>query len=226
MPTQNYTFNGTENNHGSYYGVRRHIYYWPISGMVGRKVTKATITVYLRSTYALTTGYNLYLMNAFSSSWITTSSGNKKWLKYNDNVYYQYERETDSYFINSRKATFDSTPLYDQPVTLNLSGGEGNKKHTITINIPADSQDISLWNGKKIYLAFYKADGNYDTDELIWGVGVKTDIVLTVQQSVTVDYYNGSAWVPCIVKYWNGSAWIECIPKYYNGSAWIECDSG
>jgi hypothetical protein len=228
MPLVEYTFTG-EKNHPLYYGVRRHIYYWPVKNLVGRKVKKAKITVYLRSTYDLTTGYNLYLMNAFSKSWITTSSSEGKWKKYSesDNVMIQYEAKTESYFTKDNKTTFDSTPLYDDAVTLNLTA-RGDRKHTFTINIPPENQDISLWNGKSIYLAFYQVDGDYKKDEVIWGV--ESDhvgtIVLTVQQSATVNYNNGTGWIPCIAKYWDGSDWIECIPKYYNGSGWVECDSG
>ena len=41
MPLVDYTFEGKDKNHPDYYGVRRHMYYWSIKNLVGKKVKKA-----------------------------------------------------------------------------------------------------------------------------------------------------------------------------------------
>ena len=227
MPTVTVTKTGTAKTHGSAYSVRRFIYFWPMGTLSGKKVKKVTIRIAMRGGTDITTGYTLVLMNNFSSSWITTDSNAGKWKKYNDNSYYQYVGKNSSYYTKDNYLTFDSTPLVVQPVTLNISGGSGNDLQTVTIDIPADSQDISLWSGKDIYLAWFSTNGSYtNPDELIWGLNVTGTIILTIQQSSTIKYFDGTNWVECIPYYWDGTSWIECGAQYYDGSAWVDCDSG
>ena len=227
MPTVTYLFNGTDTTHATErYSVRRMIYYWPVKNMVGRKVTKVTITIPLRARTTITTGYNMVIWSNMESSWVTTDSSKGLWKLRNDNTYYQYEGSIPSYYTISNYQTFvGDTLLFDGAVTLNVTGGEGNVLQTITVNIPADKQDINLWNGKDILVNWYDTSEQYNPDLLI-GTNITGDIILTVQQSTTVKYWNGSSWISCIPYYWDGSSWIECGAQYYNGSAWVECDSG
>lgn len=227
MPTVTVTKTGTGKTHSTAYSVRRFIYFWPMGTLTGRKVKKATIKIAMRASTTITTGYTLVLMNGFASSWITTDSSVGKWKYRNANSYYQYEGKSSSYYTRDNYLTFDSTPLVTQAVTLNVTGGAGNKVQTVTVDIPTANQDISLWSGKNIYLAWYSTNGSYSNPpELIWGTEVTGSITLTIQQSSTINYWNGSSWISCIPYYWDGSSWVECGARYYNGSAWVECDSG
>lgn len=227
MPTITVTKTGTATTHSTAYSVRRFIYFWPMGTLSGRKVKKVTIKFPMRGGTDITTGYTLVLMNAFSSSWITTDSSAGKWKHRNANSYYQYENKSSSYYTKDNYLTFDSTPLVVQPVALDIKGGSGNDEQTVTVDVPAANQDISLWSGKNIYLAWFSTNGSYtNPDELIWGRNTVGSITLTIQQSSTVKYWDGSSWISCIAYYWDGSSWVECVPKYYNGSAWVECDSG
>ena len=217
MPKIPVTITGTGATHRSVYSTRRFCYYWAMGPLSGRKVTSVQITIKLRANSKLTTGYNIVIMNSFTNQ--------ANWSNLNANTRYQYPGNHYSYFNKANLSKFCASPLVDQAVTLDIAGGEGNKSHTFNIAIPANKQDISYWTGKDIFVNFYSPTDDYNP-ELCYGASSIATIVLTIQQSATVKYYNGSAWVSCIAYYWDGSAWIECIPKYYDGSAWVECDSG
>lgn len=217
MPTVSVTKTGTGTTHKSSYSTRRFCYYWNMGTLNGRKVISVQITISLRAGKALTEGYNIVIMNSFTKQ--------ANWSDRNENTKNQYPEKSDGYFNKANLSKFCASPLVNQPVTLAIAGGEGNKWHTFNIAIPSDKQDISYWTGKDIFVNFYSPGDDYDPD-LCYGTSSTATIVLNIQQSATVKYYNGSAWVSCIAYYWDGSSWNECIPKYYNGSGWAECDSG
>lgn len=49
-----------------------------------------------------------------------------------------------------------------------------------------------------------------------------SNVVSFTYQSAGMAYYDGTAWVPCVVYYYD-NGWQECVPLCYDNGTWREC---
>ena len=205
------TFTGTDTTHATArYTVRRMFYYWNV-GAINDQIVSATVTAKLRTSDDTNSSTD-WRMVVFTDINLKTN-----WTKRNNNTYYQYPSNSDSYFLNTNYTTF-GTILGESNITLNTTGGATN---TFTFSTGITNTASSSWNGKNIIVGFFNNNGNYNND-LTWGLNSTATLVLTTGSGSILQYKTDSGWQNVTPYYYIGSAWTPCEVYYHNGSGFVK----
>lgn len=214
MATTDVVFNGKDKTSDSSYSIRRFLYYWPVSNLTSNPVS-ATIDFYLRTgTVFSNKSYKFVLFKDIDIS------GKTNWKYRNANSYYQYPSSIDYYFDTDYYTNFCGEILATVDCNVTVSG-TGDVPQSVTIDIPANMRDKSLWNNNDIFFGIIDNSAAYSPD-LNYGRSKTFNLTLTCKTGPVFHYYDGSAWKD--VKstwYYNGTKWVEVSGvNYYNGSKW------
>ena len=185
-------------------------YYWNV-GTISDQIVSATVTAKLR-TSDNTNSSTDWRMVVFTDINLKTN-----WTKRNNNTYYQYPSNSDSYFLNTNYTTF-GTILGESNIALNTTGGATN---TFTFSTGITNTASSFWSGKNIVVGFFNNNGNYNND-LTWGLNSTATLVLTTGSGSILQYKTDSGWQNVTPYYYTGSAWIPCEVYYHNGSGFVK----
>lgn len=205
------TFTGSKASHSTPYSIQRAFLFWPVSGLTGR-VISAQIDVQLRIASTITNkNFHLCLF--------TDRIDKTNWQKYNAHMVYQYPSSSSYYYRESSYTWFSENYLCNQEIPISLTGNAGNVSKSFTVDIDSANGDVSLWNGKNVFLSFYETGG--ESSGLIWGTSQKAVLTLTTTTG-TVRYAVNGSYVECEVYYGTGGSYVQVIPYYGTGGSYVE----
>lgn len=110
---------------------------------------------------------------------------------------------------------------------LSLPADNNSEFRLVLLSLP--SAGVLTLNEDSSFSFTAAPDGQYQFDVQPYKDGVAMPMTITVNLtigdvnsvSVTINVWNGSAFVPGVLKRWNGSAFVDVDLKRWNGSAFV-----
>lgn len=128
--------------------------------------------------------------------------------------------------IKTRKTGGGNPTLYAE-LRLGSTGSPiGNVNPTITsltsqdVVLTATSTEQTDW--LQVYLSASATGGSASNRSTVQIESITWNAVIVDSATAsTFMAWNGSSWVPGLLKRWDGSQWVDTIAKRWNGSSWV-----